>query len=198
MLRILPSQKERVYRLCRVVRREARLGLSAMVLHDHPDTRACIRFGVVPVAAVHPWATRSNKIIRDLFERDTWRHGGGDPNRIVDQMEAAEQKAKDDRQVTADAELDDLNANAYRAIRYGRPIQVDYGKRQLSLEQSFFDAAGVPYHCPPKPSRHLRSHFRDLPPLPPLTGLQNGDRVGSPLPPEGTPAPSPKIVLTDL
>lgn len=125
MLRILPSQTEACYRLARIVRQEARLGLNAMVVHDHPDTRAMINFGVVPVASVHSWAINSDKIIRDLRARDLWNIAGGDPNKIVDLVEGGERRAAEAQQAEADGELDERNTSAYRAIKYGRPELFD-------------------------------------------------------------------------
>lgn len=186
MLRILPSQRERMYRLCRLVRREARLGLQALVLHDHPDTRACIKFGVVPVAALYPWAIRSDKIIRDLYARDTWRHHGGDPNKLVDAIEKGEYDVQQKADVESAQELDELSSNAYRAIRYGRPTQVDLGSMATP--------------------RTRRTTPADLPALPLLPGetaddrigVQFRDRVDSESPAEGTATPSLRIHLTDL
>lgn len=126
MLRIMPSQKDRVYRLCRVVRHEARLGLQAMVVHEHPDTRACIRFGVVPIATLMPWAIYSpQRVLRDLRARDTWTMHGGDPNKIVDDIERQEAAAEAKTIAAGHEELDARSASAYRAIRYGRPELFD-------------------------------------------------------------------------
>lgn len=196
MLRVMPSQKERVYRLCRVVRREARLGLQAMVVHDHPDTRACIKFGVVPVAALHPWAIRSSKVIRDLRARDTWMMFGGDPNKLVDAMEAQEAEVAAAEQREADADQDERLTNAFRAIKYGRPETVYHHEREAP-----FAADGV------RVQDRRRTMFRpdELPALPALpalsnlgaTGLQNGNPLSSAPPPEGTADQPSRIVLTD-
>jgi hypothetical protein len=196
MLRVLPSQREHVYRLCRLVRQEVRLGLQAMVVHDHPDTRACIKFGVVPVAALHPWAIRSNKIIRDLAARDTWRQFGGDPNKLVDAIEQQEADDAAKQQQADDEHQDDVLRNAYRAIRYGRPDQVYVHERLSVFAENSLGVVTRP-----------RTMFRpdELPPLPALpdqTGSQNGNRLSSALPPEGTVTPTPTgqstVILTDL
>lgn len=187
MLRVMPSQREHVYRLCRLVRQEARLGLSQMVVHDHPDTRAMIKFGVVPIASLAPWAIRSNKIIRDLHARDTWRHHGGDVSKIVDDLEAAEAKTVATEDAEKHAELDEINSSVYRSIRYGRPTQVDLGQHAADdLQWPVWNGT-------------VQDHRRvtPLPPLPPLMDLQKRDRVESVSPPEGTVAPLPRIVLTD-
>lgn len=186
MLRIMPSQKEHVYRLGRVVRREARLGLQTMVVHDHPDTRAMIKFGCVPIAPVYPWAIHSTAIIRDLRARDTWVNGGA--NKVVDMLEAAEKKTRDYDQAQADADIDERSASAFRAVKYGRPVQVDYGHRR--------DAR-----------REFRELFRDdvkplatLPSLKPLASeLQNRVPSEPSTPPAGSPAArTSPIILTDL
>lgn len=171
MLRVMPSQREHAYRLCRLVRVEARLGLSQMVVHDHPDTRACIKFGVVPIATLPLWAVRSDKVIHDLQARDTWRHFGGDPHKITDAIERQEADAQAAIDREADAALDERSTNAYRAIRYGRPAFADLG-------EGF--------------ARHDRAFLPPLPALPSLPDLQNRDPVvDSALPPAGTPAPTP-------
>lgn len=185
MLRIMPSQKEHVYRLCRLVRREARLGLQTMVVHDHPDTRAMIKFGCVPVAPVWPWAINSPNIIRDLRARDTWAIHGGDPNKIVDEIEANEKAAEAKQAEESSADFDERAANAFRAVKYGRPTQVDYGQR------------------PPNAFRELfRDDVKPLAPLPALKPLADGlqNRVPSDAsPPAGSPGADHKnVILTDL
>lgn len=72
MLRLMPSRKDRIYRLGRLVRRKSRLGLNSMIFHAHPDTQMMIQHGLIPVSAVFPWAIHSTKILRDLKARDTW------------------------------------------------------------------------------------------------------------------------------
>jgi len=192
MLRVMPSQREHVYRLCRVVRQEARLGLSQMVVHDHPDTRAMIKFGVVPIASLHPWAIRSNKIIRDLYARDTWQHHGGDVNKIVDDMEAAERKVEEKATEEQHAELDDINSSIYRQIRYGRPEQFDLGSRP--------DARPAAYLPPLPPLRPASANFASEAggAFQVADDLQHRNRVKSVTPPEGTVASTPKIEITDL
>jgi hypothetical protein len=190
MLRVMPSQKEAVYRLCRLVRKEARLGLQAMVVHDHPDTRACIKFGIVPVAALHPWAIRSTKIIRDLRARDTWNLFGGDPTKIADAIEQQEANTDAVTQRESDAEQDELLTNAYRAIRYGRPDQVYVHERESVFAENSLTV---------RDRRRTMFAPDELPPLPDLggTGSQNGNPLSSVPPPEGTVASTPRIVLTD-
>jgi hypothetical protein len=149
MLRIMPSQIENMYRLCRLVRREARLGLQAMVIHEHPDTVQMIKHGTVPVAAVFPWAIRSNKIIRDLQARDTWLQGGAE--KVVEKIEKQEREAEAQQQHLADAEQDALLTNAFRAVKFGRPGHVHLeggpkGERRRRL-------ARQPLRPVPAPSR---------------------------------------------
>jgi hypothetical protein len=114
-LRVFWSQKEPAFRLARVVRREARLGLSAMTVHQHPDTVIMIQHGCVPVSTLVPWAVQSDKVIRDLMARDLWRNGGAD--KTVDQLEAqeAEEEARQDRNRLHN--LDHLNGDAFRSLK---------------------------------------------------------------------------------
>jgi hypothetical protein len=70
---VLPSRVELLYRLTRRVRPQARLGLQAMIVHEHPDTVMMIQYGVIPVSSLTTWAIQSDKVIRDLMARDTWR-----------------------------------------------------------------------------------------------------------------------------
>lgn len=129
MLRVLPSQKDRVYRLARIVREEARLGLNKAVAHDHPDTRAMIKFGLVPVATLMPWAISSIQIIADLRARDMWAHFNGDPHKITDAIEATEKALEAVQQKEQDAELDERNTSAWKAVRGVSPVQVDLGAK---------------------------------------------------------------------
>lgn len=189
MLRIMPSQIDRAYRLCRVVRREARLGLQAMVIHEHPDTRACIKFGVVPVATLAPWAIYSTKVLRDLQARDLWRIEQGDPNRIADRLDRQEREQEQREQRAADEHLDAINSDSYRHVKYGYRDLADV-RQAWSRRQAGTAAPLAP-----------------LPPLPPLPSRKPLaasplDRVTSAVPPaagSGDPAaPSQSaIVLTD-
>lgn len=113
-LRIMPSAKNRVYRLCRVVRREARLGLKAALVHDHPDTRAMIRHYVVPVASIdrfHP------QIVAELRSRDLWLKENRD---ATDQLEAAEATAEQRAQRRQDDELAQIAGDAFRQVQYAK------------------------------------------------------------------------------
>lgn len=114
---IFPSEKDRVYRLCRKVRREARLGLDAMKpLHSHPDTRIAIRLGAVPITTVFPWAITSAKILRDLRRRDLWAHGKT-PDELIKSMEEGEQREQE-RQARRDSqELDHVSGEAFRSLK---------------------------------------------------------------------------------
>jgi hypothetical protein len=120
MLRLLPSQKDRVYRLGRLVRREARLGLSAMQeVHKHPDTVMMIRHGLVPISTVLPWAIHSSKILRDLRARDLWREFGDERglDRYLAQLDETEAQAKAREQAALDAEMDQRNADAFKYVQ---------------------------------------------------------------------------------
>jgi hypothetical protein len=139
MLRIFPSQIEHAYRLCRRVRREARLGLSTMVIHKHPDTVLMIQHGVVPVSTVLPWAITSTKILRDLRARDTWAQGGAE--KVVKQIEQQEHDAARTRQRAADAEQGEMLTNMFRAVKYGRPgtVHVEGGPKGVKRRQERAD-----------------------------------------------------------
>lgn len=119
MLRLMPSRKDRIYRLGRLVRREARLGLNSMIFHQHPDTQMMIQHGLIPVSSVHPWAIHSTKILRDLKARDTWDVM---PNeRAADQYfkELDESEAREDlRQKQAQyARQDSIDRESFRYIQ---------------------------------------------------------------------------------
>jgi hypothetical protein len=166
MLRLMPSQRDHAYRLCRRVRREARLGLRDVVIHDHPDTRACVKFGVVPVMTLKPEAIHSPLIRATLQSRDLWGIHGGDPNKIVDAMERAEEAKQAAEDAEMDAWQDEVLTDSYRHVRAGYRTQVE-----------------------------VRATDRPLQPLPTLptelpaalaSRLQN--RVPSPVPPTGRPA----------
>lgn len=126
MLRLFPSQIESVYRLVRVCRREARLGLNAMVVHDHPDTRICIQEGVLPIGPLMPWAIgQPELVLRDLQARDTWLHGGADPEKaiakITETMDRTEQAQREYDARQGEEEFDERSSMAYRWLRYGPP-----------------------------------------------------------------------------
>lgn len=114
-LRVFASLKDPSYRLARLVSREARLGLSKMVVHEHPDTVLMIQHGCVPVATLVPWAIQSDKVIRDLMARDLWRNGGAD--KVVDRLEAQEAAAELAQERTAQSNLDHLNGDAFRSLK---------------------------------------------------------------------------------
>jgi hypothetical protein len=173
MLRVIPSQRDRAYRLCRLVRREARLGLQAAVVHNHPDTQTCIQQGMVPIATLPLWAVSSPLIIRELRDRDLWNQQGGDPTKIADSLDALEADRAREIQAAADEELDHINSDAYRQIRFGLRAAADMG---LAHERAATNArAGT---LPALPA---------LPPLnPPIE--QGGSVVGSATPPVTSPA----------
>ncbi len=177
MLRVIPSQRERAYRLCRIVRREARLGLQAAIVHDHPDTRACIKFGVVPVATLPEWAVRTPTIIRDLEARDTWKMHGGDPMKIADAIEGSEAAEAAKVQLASDEHLDAINSDTYRQIRYGFRALSDVG-------QAHQRATNIRANTLPA-----------LKPLPKLPTMQGASVLQSDAPPVASPAAG--IVLTD-
>lgn len=118
MLRILPSSKDRAYRLCRVARADARLGLQAMgEIHKHPDTVTMINHGLVPISTVMPWAVYSNKILRDLAARDSWKLEGGDPNKIVNRMEQMEAEAERKQDARRADELGQRSSDAFKHVK---------------------------------------------------------------------------------
>lgn len=126
MLRLFPSQVEHLYRLVRVCRREARMGLQAATLHKHPDTVICVQEGVLPISGLLPWALQSpERVIRDLRARDLWLHGGSDPNKALDTLEAimdaTEQRNTARQQADAEGELDERSTAAFRWLKYGMP-----------------------------------------------------------------------------
>lgn len=125
MLRIMPSQTERRYRLCRIIRRDSRLGARletmklAADLQKHPDTKGMMRFGVVPELTLAPHAIFSQAIVGLLQSRDSWRHYGGDPEKRVKAIEQHERETAAREQTELDAWMDEVNTDSYRHIRYG-------------------------------------------------------------------------------
>lgn len=125
MLRVMPSQTERRYRLCRLIRRDSRLGArlasarQAAELQSHPDTRAMMRYSVVPELTLTPQAITSPLIVGLLQSRDKWRHWGQNPDGLVKAIEQAEadQAARD--QAVIDAQLDAVNTDSFRHVKYG-------------------------------------------------------------------------------
>ena len=168
MLRLFPSQREHLYRLCRVVRREARLGLQTMVVHEHPDTRIAIQHGIVPIAGLYPWAITSTKIIRDLRDRDLWRLYNGDVNQLLAAIERGEHEAEQAQERERDAAIDESNTSAFRAIKYGRPESILVG-----------------HHARPASPRDLQNRNRVSSP------------ANRPPPAGAPPATARRIVLTD-
>jgi len=124
---VLPSRKDLLYRLTRRVRREARLGLNAMIVHEHPDTVMMIQYGVVPVSSLSAWAIRSDKIIRDLMARDTWRVFGKPvldahdavraADMVIDRLTDAERAARHEDARRGSDKADAINTDAFRSLQ---------------------------------------------------------------------------------
>jgi hypothetical protein len=108
----MPSQKDPVYRLCRLVRREARLGLTdSVALHTHPDTIEMIRHYCIPVATLYRFDT---KIVAELKSRDLWDPANQD---YVDKLEARETVAEEKLDTERGNDLLDTAADAYRGLK---------------------------------------------------------------------------------
>lgn len=131
---VLPSRVDLVYRLTRRVRHEARMGLRAMIVHEHPDTVMMINYGVVPVAAMTRWSIQSDKIIRDLMARDTWRVFGKpvldahDAQKATDMVIArldAQERAVNDEDDRRGADmLDAAGSDAFRSLQHRKGERV--------------------------------------------------------------------------
>lgn len=131
---VIPSRVDLVYRLTRRVRREARLGLNAMIVHEHPDTVMMIQYGVVPVTSLVRWSIQSDKVIRDLMARDTWRVFGKPvldahdaqkaTDMVIDRLDAADAavKAEDDRR--GDDMIDAAGSDAFRSLQHRKGERV--------------------------------------------------------------------------
>jgi hypothetical protein len=114
---LIPSVKDCTYRLTQRVRPEAKRGLDQMkILDTHPDTAQLCRYGLVPVATVHTWAVKSDKIIRDLMARDYRRHGGG--AKVLATTEYEEQRAEQKLDAQQSETLGHVNADAYRSLKF--------------------------------------------------------------------------------
>lgn len=168
-LRVIPSQKEIAYRLCRLVRREARLGLSSIV-HEHPDTRLMIRLGLVPVATLSG-AWRPG-IVAELRGRDLWAAGGADA--AVETMEAAEAQKSQQTERSASDEFDARAADAFRSMQYAKGERlslrdINRGRRGRPLDPQRVQVAGgfsaegrLPVYDAPA-SQKIDSHPLDTP-----------------------------------
>jgi hypothetical protein len=183
MLRLLPSQVQPVYRLCRLVRREARLGLQAMVVHDHPDTRMLIRHGCVPVATLTPrGAAWSPLISRDLTDRDMWAYKNADA--VLAAIERGEQARAAAEERTYRDNLQHVNAEGFRSMKtaLGERVSLDDVHRGRGPRRAKHGIV---------PRRHLDT--------PTNLSVQSPDsRRGSPAPAGGTGQTVRKIILTDL
>ncbi len=119
---ILPSAKDCVYRLCRRVRRGARLGLSQMTIHEHPDTVQMIQHGLVPIATLTPWSIQADvsKVIRDLQARDLWKAGGGPGQglKVATDLEYREVTAEADAEMKRAQALDHVSGEAYQSLLF--------------------------------------------------------------------------------
>jgi hypothetical protein len=150
-LRVMPSQKDLAYRLVRLVKRENRLGLTAGVQHDHPDTKQMIAYGCVPVATLSgAWRP---SIIAELRSRDIWAQGGADA--VVDRLEEGEQRVEQRKDAVAHDELDQRNADAFKIIKAAK------GER-LSLRDINRGRVGRPVNPNPVsvPVRNFRRAMR--------------------------------------
>lgn len=88
-------------------------------LHNHPDTIAMVKFGVVPELTLTPHAVGSPAIIPLLRSRDRWLQFGGDPEKEIAALEQTEQQAEAQRKAVRDAEMDAVLTDSYRHVKYG-------------------------------------------------------------------------------
>jgi hypothetical protein len=154
---IMPSVKDCTYRLCRRVRTHLRPGLGKLAtLHEHPDTTQMATFGLVPVTTVFPWATKSDKILRDLAARDTWTRtdARGNPNRVSDDLEYRETLVERRKERTYQSNLDHANSQAFTALQHrlgSRRGQVG-GLRDLLRARQAADNSVISPPSPPGPA----------------------------------------------
>lgn len=126
MLRIMPSAVQRCYRLCRVARRESQLGLQLVgQLHQHPDTQAMVKFGVVPELTLTEHAVRDNRIVGLLRSRDTWRLFGGDPEKRLKAIRREEADMQAAVQQEHDAQWDEVLSDSFRHVKEGYRLQIE-------------------------------------------------------------------------
>lgn len=183
MLRLLPSRKDRLYRLGRVARRDAQLGLQSMTFHTHPDTQMMIQHGLVPISSVMPWAITSTKILRDLKARDLWANGAKDERgleRLLDDIDESENVAAVQAERQAAQELDHRNADGYRYMKamLGERISINEADRGRRGKTAGTDRTRVAIAVPTS----VRSN-QSLP----VPGVPSRKSSG----------PIPSIVLTD-
>lgn len=120
MLRIMPSQVQRCYRLCRIARHESRLGMKLIGdVHRHPDTTAMINFGVVPELTLTPHAVFSSHIIGILRSKDNWENWDNDPNKKADAIEREERDAEAAVKQAHEEQWDEVLSDSFRHVKYG-------------------------------------------------------------------------------
>lgn len=130
---VMPSTREHAYRLCRRVPRARRLGLNHLYHHGHPDTVQMIQHGLVPVSTLTTWSVSSDKIIRDLMARDTWRHGGA--AKVSAQLESQEEQATLAQRARTQQGLLEAGGDAFRSLQYRTGTRVSLAQPTSSIER---------------------------------------------------------------
>lgn len=135
-LRLMPSQKDAVYRLMRVARRtgakNAKLWLDKGVAM-HPDTKIAFQLGLVAVTTLTREAIAQGPmhLLMWLREHDIEAHGGAD--RIADRLEAQEQDAQDRLDREQREELRQRNLASRIGFQYRTGSRVSLVRRDSAV-----------------------------------------------------------------
>jgi hypothetical protein len=153
-LRIMPSQQSPVYRLMRMARRTG--STNAKVWRDKgvqmaADTQAAFALHLVPITTLTPECVRQppEHVVQWLKDHDITAHGGAD--KVVDRMEAVEQKNEQ--------KIDDHNRDEVRQRSRASYIGYQYrtGARVSLVRRIVRHIAGQPLHTPDSASAPVAS-----------------------------------------
>lgn len=119
MLVLLPSRKVPfAYVVAR--RRQFAVGLSDKAIADtidQPDTKMCLKYGVVPVCLMYKTGPSWNidPLLRSLAARDMWAHGG--PDKVADMLEEQEAAAKEKIRKDIRDDIYNRSGDAWRSYK---------------------------------------------------------------------------------
>jgi hypothetical protein len=115
-LRIFLSQKDPLYRLCRLARHSGGMNgrMFAALPSLHPDTKICLEHKLVPVTTIPTAAVYApgDLIVEQLRRRDTW-------GKSAEAWDAHLQAVDDQREADVDAANREAVRDRVRAMRIG-------------------------------------------------------------------------------
>lgn len=117
---VVPSRKTPKYLIAR--RRVNTAGWKSLAgqIDPHPDTVMLDTYGLLPITSMVQtgFSWDADKIIRELWSRDTWAHGiKKDPDALVDRIEAQETAAVDTQKQATRDDLDYRSRDAWRSYQ---------------------------------------------------------------------------------